>query len=169
MRLFSEERKGGTIELLLTSPLTTSQLVTAKYLGTVLIHFTMLALTFPYVVLLGHVGHPEWGPMATTYVGFFLFGAVLLAIGQFASAVTENQIIAIVITYAIFMPLMLVDLLLNFVGTQTADILAGVSVMVARRGLTHGVIDTHTLVLHACLIFLFLFLSVQVLESNRWR
>jgi ABC-2 type transport system permease protein len=169
MRLFSEERKGGTIELLLTSPLSTIQLVLGKYLGALTIYGMVILLTCPYLVTLGNIGNPEWGAIATSYLGFFLFGAVLLAMGLFASAITENQIVALVITYAIFLPFFLIDRLIPLVGSAMGDVFAGLSISVAKRGLTLGMVDTHGLVLHVSLIALFLYLSAQVLDSNRWK
>lgn len=169
MRMFSEERKGGTIELLLTSPLTTAQLVLGKYLGALMVYGIIILLTLPYIAVLGHIGNPEWGAMVTTYLGFFLFGAVLLAVGLFASAITENQIVALVITYAVFLPFFLVDEVVTLVGTGMGDILSGLSVAVAKEAFTQGLLDTHGLVLHGLLVFLFLYLSAQLLDSNRWR
>ena len=169
MRLFSEERKGGTIELLLTSPLTTAQLVLGKYLGAFVIYVLIVLLTLPYLVVLGRIGHPDWGAMLTTYLGHLLFGGVLLSVGLFASAITENQIVALVITYALFMPFFLIDQLATFVSSGVGDVLSGLSVALTKYGFTQGQIDTHGLVLNGSLIFLFLFLSTQVLDSTRWR
>ena len=169
MRMFSEERKGGTIELLLTSPLTTSQLVLGKFFGAFVIYGLIVLLTSPYLVILGRLGQPDWGAMATTYVGHLLFGAVLLSVGLFASAITENQIVAVVITYALFMPFFLIDQLATLVGSGVGDVLSGLSVALTKYGFTQGQIDTHGLILNGSLIFLFLFLSTQVLDSTRWR
>ena len=169
MRLFSEERKGGTIELLLTSPMTTSQLVLGKYLGAVIVYTMIVAMTVPYMVQIGRIGNPDWGAVATTYVGYVLFGGVLLAVGLFASAITENQIVALVITYALFLPFFLIDQLATFFSSSAGDVLAGLSVSRSKYQFSQGLIDTHDLVLNGSLIFLFLFLSAQVLDSSRWR
>jgi len=169
MRLFSEERKGGTIELLLTSPMTTGQLVLGKYLGAFVVYAMIVAMTVPYMVVLGRIGNPDWGAVVATYIGYALFGGVLLAVGLFASAITENQIVALVITYALFLPFFLIDELATFVGSEVGDVLAGLSVSLSKYQFTQGVIDTHDLVLNGSLIFLFLFLSAQVLDSSRWR
>ncbi len=169
MRLFSEERKGGTIELLLTSPLTTAQLVLGKFLGAFLVYTLIVLLTTPYLMVLGRIGQPDWGAMATTYLGHLLFGAVLLAVGLFASALTENQIVALVITYALFLPFFLIDQLATMVSSGVGDVLSGLSVALTKYGFTQGQIDTHGLILNGSLIFLFLFLSTQVLDSTRWR
>ena len=169
MRLLSEERRSGTIELLMTSPLTTLQIVVGKYLGALSVYVLILVLTLPYLAILEMKGSPEWGAIGATYLGLLLFGGVILAIGLFASAITENQIIAVVTTYAIFMPFFVLDRLVRLVGSQLGDVLAGLSVSVGLFSMSQGLVDSHDLVLHCALVFLFLFLSVQVLDSSRWR
>lgn len=168
MRLFAEERKGGTIELLKTSPITTAQLVGGKYLGTLAIYLLILLATVPSMMLLAARGPVEGGAVATSYLGVLLYGAAILAVGLFASAMTENQIVAVVLTYALFLPLFFVELLVSFVPTALGDLLAGMSVGLAAQTMARGLIDTHYLLLFGTLIFVFLFLSVQVLDSNRW-
>jgi ABC-2 type transport system permease protein len=169
MRLFSEERKGGTIELLLTSPMTTPQLVLGKYLGAMVVYTMIVAMTAPYMIVLGWIGNPDWPAVATTYLGYVLFGGVLLAVGQFASAITENQIVALVLTYALFLPFFLIGEIATFFGSGVGDVLAGLSVRLSKYQFTQGLVDTHDLILNGSLIFLFLFLSTQVLDSSRWR
>jgi ABC-2 type transport system permease protein len=98
-----------------------------------------------------------------------LYGSVVLAIGLFASSLTENQIVAVVLTYAILMPLLLVDALINLVGLGLGDVLSGLSIGVGLRVLARGIVDSHYLILFSLLTGLFLFLSAQVLDSSRWR
>lgn len=169
MRLFSEERKTGTAELLMTSPVTTGQLVLGKYLGAVSVLALILALSTPYVAILMWKGNPEMAAIGTTYLGYLLFGGVILAIGLFASALTENQIVALLITWAVFLPMYLFELLVGFVGSPWDDILRALTVGNALRSFGQGLVDTHYLVLDGALIFGFLFLCAQVIDSNRWR
>jgi len=169
MRLFSEEKKTGTAELLMTSPLTTGQLVLGKYLGALAVLAIMLALTFGFPVVLEILASPDWGAFATSYVGLLLYGGVLLAVGVFASSLTENQIVALVVTYAIFLPLWAIEVLVGFVGGGLDDILASTSVNFGLRLMGLGLVNSHYLVLTVALVFTFLFLSVQVLDSTRWR
>ena len=169
MRLFSEEKKTGTAELLMTSPLTTGQLVLGKYLGALAVLAIMLALTFGFPVVLEILASPDWGAFATSYVGLLLYGGVLLAVGVFASSLTENQIVALVVTYAIFLPLWAIEVLVGFVGRGLDDILASTSVNFGLRLMGLGLVNSHYLVLTVALVFTFLFLSVQVLDSTRWR
>jgi ABC-2 type transport system permease protein len=169
MRLFTEERKAGTIELLLTSPITTAHLVLGKYLGTVVIYALMLLLTAPLVGTLAVRAPLEWGAIGAAYLAFLLYGAVLLAVGAFASSLTENQIVAVVLTYAFFLPFYLVELAVGAWGPPLDDVLAGVALGVGLRDYARGLADSHFLVLSAALSFAFLFLTMRVLDSNRWR
>ena len=169
MRAFSEERKGGTIELLLTSPLTTVQLVLGKYLGLLAIWAGMLLLTAPLIAVIAWKGSPEWAALGGAYLGYFLFGATLLAMGLLASSITENQIVAVVLTYAFFLPFFLSDFVVGAAGAPWDDILAGLAVGVGLYSAARGLLDSHYLVLWGLLIFSFLFLAVRVLDSNRWR
>lgn len=169
MRLFSEERKAGTIELLFTSPVTTAQLVAGKFLGTVAVFACILVLTLPLMAVVAWKGDPEWGPVGAAYAGVFLFGAVVLAMGLFASALTETQFVALVVTYAILTPLLLIRFLVGMFGNPWDDILMGLSLRHAVRQFGVGLVDTHYLVLFGVLVGGFLFLSARVLESGRWR
>jgi len=169
MRLLSEEKKTGTSELLLTSPITTTQLVLGKYLGAVSILGIILALCLVFPLILELLASPERLAMATAFLGMLLYGMVILAIGLFASSLTENQIIALLMTYAIFLPLWIVDSVVGFMGGVLDDILAGLAIGKMIRALGQGLVDSHLLFLPVVLIFVFLFLSTQVLESNRWR
>jgi len=169
MRLFSEERKSGTAELLMTSPITTGQLVVGKYLGAISVLALILVLSTPYVGILMWKGQPEMAAIGTAYLGYLLFGGVILAIGLFASALTENQIVALLITWAIFLPMYLFELLVGFVGSPWDDLLRSLTVGNALRSFAQGLVDTHYLVLDGALIFGFLFLCAQVIDSNRWR
>lgn len=169
MRLLSEEKKNGTAELLMTSPLTTTQLVLGKYLGAVSILGMILALCSVFPVVLELLAEPEWPAVGTAFLGMLLYGMVILAIGLFASSLTENQIIALLITYVIFLPLWLVDSVVGFMGGTLDEILAGLALGKMVRMLGQGLVDTHHLFLPVFLVSVFLFLCVQVLESNRWR
>jgi ABC-2 type transport system permease protein len=169
MRLLSEERKVGTAELLMTSPVTTLQLVLGKYLGTLTMLALMLGLTTPFVAILAWKGSPEMAAIGTAYVGYFLFGAVTLAAGLFASSLTENQIVALLMTYAISVALWCVELVVGFMGAPWDDILLAASVGYGMRMMAQGLVDTHFLALDLGLIFMFLFLCAEVIDSNRWR
>lgn len=169
MRLFSEEKKNGTAELLMTSPVTTTQLVLGKYLGAVSILGIILALCSVFPIILEILANPEWAAMGTAALGMLLYGMVILAIGLFASSLTENQIVALLTTYALFLPLWLVDSMVGFMGGILDEILAGLAIGKMIRMLGQGLVDSHHLFLPVFLVSVFLFLCTQVLESNRWR
>jgi ABC-2 type transport system permease protein len=169
MRQFAEEKKGGTAELLMTSPLTTANLVLGKYLGSLSILALMLLLTTPFLWILLWQATPEWPAFVTMYAGLFLYGAVILSVGLFSSSLTENQIVALILTYVLWLPFWLVELAVGYVGGTVGDVIAAVSVGIGLRGMSQGLVDTHFIVLDLALISLFLFLCVQVLDSSRWR
>jgi ABC-2 type transport system permease protein len=168
MRSFTEERRSGTAELLMTSPLTTPQLVLGKYLGTMSVFLIVLGLTVLYPILLQTVGVVEWPSVGTAYLGLFLYGSVVLAVGMLASSLTENQIVALLLTYAMLLPFILINLLMN-IAAPLSGLLVHFSLDFGLRMMARGLVDTHHVVLHGAVIFGFLFLSVQVLDSNRWR
>lgn len=169
MRLLSEERKNGTAELLFTSPLTTAQIVLGKYLGTVSVFVLLLVLTTPLVAVLGWKAHPEWAAVGVAYAGMFVYGAVLLSIGLLASSLTENQFVALVLTYLMILPLYILERLVGFLGSPLDQILLGIALPFGLSVAALGSLDSHFVVLGAGMVFFFLFLSGQVLDSTRWR
>ncbi len=169
MRLLSEEKKSGTVELLFTSPLTTWQLVLGKYLGTTVVFALILFLTTPLIGILVWKGRPELLAIAVAYLGLFLYGATVLAIGIFASALTENQFIALIVAYAVLLPFLLVGMPLGFTGPLMNLVLFGLAINIGLDRLGVGLLDTHYVVLYVAIVFSFLFLSVRVLDSPRWR
>lgn len=169
MRLLSEERKSGTAELLFTSPLTTAQLVLGKYLGTVAVFALLLVLTTPLLAILGWKAQPEWAAAGAAYVGLFVYGAVILAVGLLASTLTENQFIALVLTYLLIVPIYIVERLVGFLGSPWDEILLALALPFGLSTAALGSLDSHFLVLGAVIVFLNLFVSGQVLDSTRWR
>ncbi len=169
MRVLSEERKNGTAELLMTSPITTTQLVLGKFLGTLAILALMLLLTLPLIITIDFWADPEWPALGAAYLGYFLFGAVILAIGLFASSLTENQIVALLMTYPMLLPLWLSELLLGRFSGWANQVVGALSLRNASLTMSLGVIESHAIVLACGLMFLFLFLCVQVIDSARWR
>src|SRR2546421_4711856 len=105
MRTYAEEKRSGTIELLLTSPLTDFQIIMGKFLGALGVYVAMLAVTVLYVAVLFWYGNPEWRPIAAGYLGLLLIGASFVAWGLFLSSVTKNQIVAAFLTFAFFLML----------------------------------------------------------------
>ena len=169
MRTFAEEKRTGTFELLLTSPLRIGEIVAGKFLGAALFLAVMLAFTVIYPVLLIVYGDPEIGVILSGYLGLFLLGMSFVAVGLLTSALTENQIIAAVSC--------LVALLLLYVigwPAETADATVGavlrhLSITEHFAELVKGVIDTKDIVYFVSLIVAALFLTHRSVESVRWR
>jgi ABC-2 type transport system permease protein len=111
MRLFAEERKTGTLELLLTAPVTEAGIVLAKFLAASTVVVVMLALSAVYAVVLGLYATPDWGPIYAGYLGLLLLGTTLVAIGLLVSGLTANQLVAAVVSLGLFLLLWMIDTL----------------------------------------------------------
>src|SRR5262245_16354358 len=109
MRTYAEEKRAGTIELLLTSPLTDLQIVVGKFLGAMALYVAMLAVTLIHFGLLFVYGNPDWKPLAVAYLGLVLFGGCFVSVGLFISSLTKNQIVAGAATFGVFLLLWVVD------------------------------------------------------------
>jgi ABC-2 type transport system permease protein len=175
MRTLSEERRSGTLETLLTAPITDVQVVVAKFLGTWLFYLAMLAPTAAYVVLLGVFGRPDYGPIASGYLGLVLLGALYVAVGVFASSLTSNQVIAAVVGFVILIMLALLGpwvsttLPSDWHGIPWRGIVQQASVKSHYTDFSQGVVDATHVVYFLALALYALFLTVKVLESRRWR
>ncbi|MBI2879712.1 MAG: ABC transporter permease subunit [Candidatus Rokubacteria bacterium] len=170
MRLFAEEKKVGTIELLLTYPVRDGEVLLGKYLAALALFLGMLVLTLCYPILVGSMARLEWGPLLSGYLGLVLQGAAFLAAGVLISSLTENQVVAAVATFGILLLLWVApSLVANFVGSELARILAHLSMLEQFEGFAKGVIDTKAVVYYLNFTLLCLFLTLRSLESKRWR
>ena len=169
MRLLADERKSGTIELLMTSPITDRDLVLGKYLSAVLFLAFLLGLTLVYPVILSFVGQPDWATIATGYLGIFLLGASFMAIGVFASSVTANMIIAAMVTFALSLVIWLLPSAGQMFGGVAADVMSYLSVINHQENLGRGVVDTTDLLFYISFIIAFLFLTIRSVETYHWR
>ena len=170
MRLFSEEKKTKTVELLLTSPLTISEIVLGKYLGALIIYLAMLGLTFYMPLLLSIYSQLNWGTLFSGYLGLVLLGSVFLSIGLFASSLTENQIIAALASFGLLLLIWLLGWAAAAVeGTGMGEVLSYLSVLDHFDGLLRGLVETRTVVYYLSLVSLRLFLTHRVVESQRWK
>ena len=169
MRLFSEERRQGTIELLFTSPLRVTQIVVGKYLGVLFLYVFILLISGEFALFLKLFGNPENGPLITGYLGLFLMGASFLAIGLFSSTLTDNQIVAAVVTFF----LLLFFWIAGWAGDMTSGVWSNffnnLSVFNHFEPFRKGVIDSTDLLYYVAMIFLFLFFAVKIVDSYRWR
>jgi len=168
MRLLAEERKMGTLELLLTAPVRDSEVIAGKFLGSLGILTVMLALTFYYPLLLMRFGDPDWGPIATGYLGLFLLGCTSLAVGLFASSLTSNQIVAAVVAGGILGTLWFVGMAADLLPEALGEVIGYFSLSHYFPDFMRGVIDTRGIIYYLSITVLFLFLAIRSLESSRW-
>ncbi len=169
MRLFSEEKKSGTIELLLTYPVKDVDVVVSKFLACFFVFLAMILLTVTYPILLVILGNPEVMPIITGYIGLVLLGAAFISLGIFTSSLTENQIIAASMSFGILFFFWLISYSVAFVSADLGQVLAYLSINEHISSLAKGVLDTEDIIYYLCFIILFLFLTLRSLESNRWR
>lgn len=169
MRLFAEEKKTGTIELLLTSPISTTQVLLGKFFACLSLYTLIVALTLIYCIILEIYGSPDWGPIFSAYLGYLLMGGTFIAVGILASALTENQIVAVLLSFGMLLLLWLIDWSASFASPTTAKLLQYLSFIEHLQDFQRGVIDTKDVVFYLSFIFFALFLTTRVIESRRWR
>ena len=169
MRLFAEERKSGTIELLLTYPVRDGEVLAGKYLAALALYVLLLALTLLYPGLVASFTRVEWGPILTGYLGLLLTGATFLAVGVLVSSLTENQIVAGFGTFGILLGFWVVGWGAEFAGGNLRGVLQYLSIGDHLDGFTRGLIDTKDLVYYLTGVALALFLTLRSLESKRWK
>lgn len=170
MGVYAEERKRGTMELLMTSPLSETTIVLGKYLGSLTLFAIMLLPTVFFLVFmyLHSDPAPPWSLLAAGYAGVLLLGGALLALGNLISSFTENQLIAAVLTFAAILFIWVLDLGGQGSGVF-ATVLTYISVIHHYDDFTRGIIDTSALVYYFSFIALFVFLTVRAVDSMRWR
>ena len=169
MRTYSEEKRSGTIELLLTAPLTDLQIILGKFLGAMGLYAAMLAITLVHVGLLFVFGSPEWRPVVTTYFGLLLMGGCFLSLGLFISSLTKNQIVAGMITFGVFLMLWVINWIASFMGPTTQQVLNYLSITDHLDDFTKGIVDTKHLVYYISFITFGLFLTARSVDTERWR
>jgi len=169
MRLFAEEKRSGTIELLLTSPVHDAEIVIGKWLAALCLYAVLLLISLANIGFLFLYGKPDWQPLAAGYLGLLLQAGALLAIGAFISTLTKNQIIAGITTFAVCLLLWVFEWVGGYETAVWAKSMAYMSVVAHFEPFAKGVIDSKDAVYFLSLIFLGLFLSVRSLESLRWR
>lgn len=169
MRLFAEEKKSGTIELLLTYPITDFEVLLGKFLACVAVLVVMLGLSFVFPALVMAFGEPEIGPIITGYIGLLLLGASFISFGIFASSLTENQIVAATISFGVLFLFWMLSMSAALVGPGLAGIINYISITHHIEAFAKGVVDTEDVLFYLMLNLLFLFLTLRMLESKRWR
>lgn len=168
MRLLAEEKKLGTYELLMTSPVSVTQMVLGKYLGAVSFMVVMLLLTGVFPLILRIFGHPDPGPIFTGFLGLFLIGSVLLAVGLFCSSITESQIIAAVLSFMIFLLLWVI----NWVSRGEewySKLCQYISLYIRFDDFTKGILNLNDMFYYVSFVFFALVTTGIVLQSQRWK
>lgn len=169
MRLFAEEKRSGTIELLLTSPIRDLEIILGKWLGAVLLYICVLGMSVLNVAVLFAWGKPDLKPVLVAYLGLLLQGATLLAIGAFISTMTRNQIIAGGVTFFVCLLLWLLSWFTAFDSGGASQVVNYISIVTHFENFAKGVLDSKDVVFYLSMIFFGLFLTSRSLESLRWR
>jgi ABC-2 type transport system permease protein len=169
MRLFAEEKRSGTIELLLTSPISDWEIILGKWLGAMVMYLAIIAMTAINIGLLFAWSTPDLRPILTGYLGLILQGATVLAIGTFISTTTRNQIIAGGATFAICLLLWVLSWVSNYSDTWYGKAIAYCSILTHFEPFSKGIVDSKDVIFYLSAIFLGLFFTARSLESLRWR
>jgi ABC-2 type transport system permease protein len=169
MRTYSEEKRSGTIELLLTSPLTDFQIIMGKFLGALFLYSVMLAVTLIHIAILFVYGSPEWKPIVTSYLGLLLLGGSFLSVGLFISTLTTNQIVAYISTFSVFLLLWVVSWIGSMTSGWVTDVTAYLSIVEHFDDFSKGIIDTTHIIYYLSLITFGLFLTAKSVDTERWR
>ena len=168
MRILAEDRKHGTEVLLITSPVNITSVVVGKFLAVYFVFLIMTALTFIYPIVQLAFGAKFTVQLIGGYIGFLLLGATYIAVGVFASSLTENQVIAVVISYVSLLIMWLADSVSNVVGGFASRLLSWFSILSRYADFNRGILGLSPVVYYLSFTALFLFLTVRVIEKRRW-
>jgi len=169
MRLFAEERRAGTIELLLTYPVRDGAVLSGKYLAALALYAIMIALTLLYPAIVVYFARLEWGPILTGYLGLLLMGATFIAVGVFASSLTENQIVAAITTFGVLLIFWILGWSADYAGGTAGKVLQFLSLLEHNDSFSKGVLDTKDVLYYLNFTLLALFLTLRSLEARRWK
>lgn len=169
MRLFAEEKRSGTLELLLSYPVRDGEVLLGKFLAALALYTLLLALTFLYPGMVAYFGRLEWGAVLTGYVGLVLLGTSFLAIGVLLSSLTENQIVAGFATFGVLLAMWLVGWGADFAAGTLRTIVQHVSITEHMDSFGKGVLDTRDIVYYLSVTALALFVTLRSLEAKRWK
>ncbi|HLN13384.1 MAG TPA: ABC transporter permease subunit [bacterium] len=169
MRLVSEEDRAHTMELLLTSPVTSTAIILGKYLAGLVLFIVLLAISTYMPLALATMGRLDWGLLAATYIGLLLLGCAFIAIGLFASTLNENQIVSAAIGFALLLLFWVLGFAQQASGSGAQQLLSSLSFSTHFSNLASGVVDTQDIVFFLSIAAFFVFLGVLALESRKWR
>jgi len=169
MRTYSEEKRSGSIELLLTSPLTDVEIILGKFFGALGLYAALLAVTLLYMAILFVYGNPEWRPLVAGYLGLLLMGGAFISIGLLISSTTNNQIVAGVITFVVFLLFWIIGWFADTAGPTVGPITSWLSITEHFDDFSKGIIDTKHVLYYLSLITFGLFLTAKSVDTERWR
>ena len=170
MRLYSEERSHGTIELLFTYPVSDLRVLAAKYLAGFSILVIILAITTVLMLIMATFTTPDWGVVLSSYIGLVLMGGAILSLGVFASSLTKNQIVAAVLTLGMVLFFWVIGWFAGTIpNTGMSAFLREISLISHSSRFLRGMITLKDIVFYVCFSFFFLSLTLRVLDSHRWR
>ena len=175
MRLLAEEKRAGTLEMLMTAPVTDFQVVFAKYLGAVVLYALMWGLTGLYVVILRHFAGAssalDLGPIASGYIGVLVIGQFLIALGLLTSALTKNQVAAALMSFALVFILLIVMNWLSFLfqGGPVSKVVRALSAFEHMDDFARGILDVRPVVYYLSAAAWALFTTTRIVESRKWR
>ena len=170
MRIFAEERRSGTIEMLMTAPVSSAAVVLAKYAAVLTTYVVMWLPTALYLVILGRTGDLDWHAAASAYLGVLLVGAGYLSLGLCASALTRSQFLAMVWTALVLLVLFILGVgeFVTREGSAMHEVCAHVSVWAHMNDFASGIVDSRHLVFYGTLVVLPLFVATRAVEAWRW-
>ncbi len=169
MRHFAEERRLGTLEMLLTAPISLGAIVIGKWLASLTLCLMMFAGTMLFPLVLAYYGDPDWGVMATSYLGLCAVAAAFCAAGLFASSLTDDQVAAGLVGIVLLLPFWLIGRAEALLPEDWAEAVRPLSVLVHLDSFNRGILDSADLFYFAGFTFVFLFMTYRSLESRRWR
>jgi ABC-2 type transport system permease protein len=169
MRLFAEEKRQGTIELLVTSPIHDLEVIIGKWFSAVLMYGALLFLVFLDFIFLFMYGNPDWKPVALGFLGLWLQGAAILSLCTFISTLTKNQIVAAAAGFGLSLLLFVLSWATAFESSAIAQVLSYLSIVSHFDSFSRGVMDSKDFIFYLSMIFFGLFLTARSLESLRWR
>ncbi len=169
MRLFAEEKRSGTIEIMMTSPVTDTEIVIGKFAASAVLFLIMLALTALCPIFLMAYGTPDVAPMAVGYLGLFLLGATFLSLGVVTSSLTKNQIVAALISFVMLLGLWVIGWMSSAVGSQFGKVLSFISLVDHFDDFSKGVLDTKHVIYYVSSASFCLFLAIKLVQSAKWK
>ncbi len=169
MGLLAEEQRRGTVEILLTYPVTTAAVLAGKYTAALVLMSLAVFLTFPYVVTITALGHPDVGALFTGYCGLLLMGGVYLAVGLWASTMVKNQLSAFILGFLVSFSLFMFDKFQAWIPQPLNRVIGFLSVDNHFKAMSRGVVDTRDVIYYLSLILFFLAWSLYLVQRRKWR